>query len=126
MRRLEQSPAGLPDKAFLAKVCSDRWILHAPKRHLIVGTIDPVIEDREKEARCISRAEIDQLFSRNLKLAAQWNAASASELSQLGQLVRTAAGDETAVPADYMCETTWSTLEQDVDDAAVSYNLKIV
>ena len=48
------------DSAFLTKVTKDRWILHAPGMCLTMGSVDPVLEDSEKDAGRVSRSEIER------------------------------------------------------------------
>ena len=56
----------LPDKAYVSKVCKDRWILHAPGKCLTLGSMDPVIGDNEKEVGF--QTEVDRLLLRHQQL----------------------------------------------------------
>ena len=93
----------LPDKAYISRVCQDRWILHAPGKCLTLGSMDPVIEDSEKEVGFVRQTEVDRLLFRRQKLKAEWDSATTAQLDELSSLVRAAAGDDTAEPRNYSC-----------------------
>ena len=115
----------LPDKAYISRVCQDRWILHAPGKCLTLGSMDPVIEDSEKQVGFVSQTEVDRLLIRHQKLEADWDSATTAQLDELSSLVRAAAGDDTAEPRIYMCELQWSTLQGNADDTTLQYNLRV-
>ena len=122
--RLQKTPK--LDSSFVSKVCKDRWILHAPKTHLVLGSLDPVIDDQEKAARLVSQAEVDKLLARRPQLGAEWRLPKAAELSTLEELVVIAADDSSAKPGTYICESQWSTLEAGTDDLYLTYNLHVM
>lgn len=110
---------------YITRICPDRWIVHAPKMRLVLGNMDPIIDVQEKEACSIQRSEIDRIFARHPELNTEWSSTEAAELQELKKLVVLAADDETAEPGTYMCEVQWSTLEPDVDDSCLTYNLRV-
>ena len=115
----------LPDKAYICRVCQDRWILHAPGKRLTLGSIDPVIDDNEKEVGFVRQTEVDRLLLRHLQLKEDWDSATTAQLDELSSLVRAAAGDDTAEPRNYICELQWSTLEGNTDNTTLLYNLRV-
>ena len=112
-------------KSYITKVCPDRWIVHAPKRRLVLGTMDPIIDHHEKEAGSVQRSEVDRIFARHPEMSAEWNSSEAADLQELKKLVVLAASDETAEPGTYICEVRWSTLQPDIDDSCLTYNLRV-
>lgn len=102
---------------YISRICPDRWIVHAPRMRLVLGNMDPIIDAQEKE--------IDRMFARQSKLNTEWSSTEAAELQELKKLVVLAADDETAEPGTYMCEVQWSSLEPDVDDSHLTYNLRV-
>lgn len=117
---------GLATKGYISKVCKDRWILHAPHKHIVVGSMDPVIENHEKRARRIQQAEVDRMLSRSPKHKLQWESTTADEIHRLNELVKVAADDQEAVPGTYMCEIAWALLDPASSYESISYNLKVV
>jgi len=115
----------LPDKAYITRVCQDRWILHAPGKCLTLASMDPMIEDSEKEVGFVCQTEVDKLLFRHQKLKAEWDSATTAQLDELSSLVRAAGGDETAEPSNYMCELQWSTLDGNTDNTTLQYNLQV-
>ena len=112
------------------QVCKDRWILHAPGRHVVVGSIDAVIDKHEKAAGRILRSEVDKLLTQIAKIQPEkkkeWDSVTDQQMDDLKRLVKIAANDETAEPGLYMCEVAWSTLEPESFNQSLTYNLKVV
>ncbi len=114
----------LPDKAYISRVCKDRWILHAPGKCLTLGSMDPVIDDDEKDVGFVRQTEVDRLLLRRPQRKEEWDSATTAQLDELSSLVRAAAGDNTAEPGNYICELQWSTLEGNTDNTTLLYNLQ--
>ena len=112
-------------KSYITKVCPDRWIVHAPKMRLVLGKMDPIIDHHEKEAGSVQGSEVDRIFARHPELSAEWNSSEAADLQELKKLVVLAASDETAEPGTHICEVQWSTLQPDIDDSCLTYNLRV-
>ncbi len=111
---------------YVSSVCHDRWLLHAPGKRIILGSLDAVIEAHEKQAGHVAQAEVDKLLSRHPKLKTEWSSTTEEQLDNLRKLVKIAAADESAEPGTYICETSWSTLDSDTSSESLTYNLRVV
>lgn len=123
--RLSTRMPAQESKSYVTKVCPDRWIVHAPRMRLVLGNMDPIIDEHEKEAGRVHRIEVDRIFARHPELSAEWSSSKAADLQELKKLVVLAASDETAEPGTYICEVQWTTLEPDIDDCCLTYNLRV-
>lgn len=121
-----QRLAGRKTSGYITGVCKNRWILHAPGKHMVVGDTDAVIERHEKEAGRIEHAEVDRMLSRRPARQQLWESTTEEQTNYLRELVKVAAADEKAVPGTYMCEVAWSTLEPSSISEELTYNLKVV
>ena len=94
-----------------------------------MGCLDPVLEDHEKQTGRVATEDFDRWLNVPAKPERKrsWLSATPEEIEMLKELVRLAAGDSTAEPATYICETCWSTLDLDSNDdgAQVKFNLRV-
>jgi hypothetical protein len=112
---------------FLRKVAKDRWILHAPNKCIVMGSIDPILEDREKRAGQVSKQEVEKWLAGNPEAKEKWSSVFDEDMARLRELIVIAAnGDEQAVPDTYIAEIDWTTLDLSEDGGLVTYNLKVV
>ena len=124
-----QRLTGHKTTGFITAVCKDRWILHPPGKHIVVGSMDAVMKRHEKESGRILQSEVDKLLSqvsrKHPEKVDEWRSVTDEQMEHLNQLVKIAAADDSAEPGTYMCEVAWSTLEPTAN-ASLTYNLKVI
>ena len=116
-----------PDiERFLSKVAKDRWVLHAPSRKIIMGSVDPVLEEHEKRRGFVTFNDIDKWLAKHKAEQQLWSAATESDLSRLDHLVMLAAGGApNAKSGVYICEISWTTYTwPEGDEGALTYNIR--
>lgn len=98
---------GTTDKAVLHNVNDGCWILHAPGRWLVMGSMDPVLEDHEIAAGYVDAAELQAWLAKRPDALEAWQAASDRTL--LEELVARAAGGGPTLSGTRVCQVGWDT-----------------
>ena len=80
--RLSTRMPAQESKSYVTQVCPDRWIVHAPKKRLVLGNMDPVIDDHEKKAGRVHRSEVDRMLARHPEMSAEWSSSEVADLQE--------------------------------------------